>query len=210
MKDRVATNPNRYKIEFEGELGTQYGILSLDDSPIEEGTVLNAQNLLGSSAIESLGLNPSAVPTDAFKQLHQNTVDLKDATDNSITDILKTIAEITGGFKLLWSGSERMGATKSIPVDISGQLLGVFLVWQLASSNTAAPYGDKSVQFIPKGVDGTFIHRYGTVIFSLNCAKRVEVSGNTISGTEYNGQTGTASNILYDNRRMVLTEIYGF
>ena len=210
MKDRVATNPNRYKIEFEGELGTQYGVLSLDDSPIEEGTVLNAQTLLSPSVIESLGLEAGAVPSDAFKQLNQNNIDLQTETDTSIADILKAIADITGGYHRLWSGSERMTEKKTISVDISGQLIGIFLIWKLASSNTAQPYGDASVQFIPRRVGGTFVHRTGTAIYSLNCAKRIVVSGNTLTGTEFNIQSGTQGNVPYDNSRLVLTEIYGF
>lgn len=70
MKDRIANDPGRYKLEFEGELGTQHAILSLDDNPVEEGTVINSTNMLGEEALTALGLDINAVPTDAFVNLN--------------------------------------------------------------------------------------------------------------------------------------------
>lgn len=113
----------------------------------------------------------------------------------------------------LWTGCERMVATKTIilPEGISEQPHGIVLQWQMAADGETNPYGDSSYQFIYKGSTGTFVHDSGTVVFSTNCRKRIEVvNDTTIKGTEYNTYGGTAGGITYTNNRLVLVAIYSW
>ena len=81
MRDRIAGSPGRYKLEFEGDLGTQHAVLSLDDNPSVEGTVLNTKNLLSTNVAQTMGLSEEATPSDALSYLDNKVNTLSDDFD---------------------------------------------------------------------------------------------------------------------------------
>lgn len=133
------------------------------------------------------------------------------SVSNRISEFSKIIEDMKS-FKTLWEGQARMLETTTITLSepLSNQMRGIILEWQLAADNTSAPYGDSSFQFVAKNFKGDCVFDSGTVVFTTNCRKRIVVDDQTITGTEYNGQTGTINGVTYDNRRMVLVAVYGW
>ena len=114
-------------------------------------------------------------------------------------------------YKTLWSGETRLGANESVTLSepIIDQLTGIILEWKLASNGTSSPYGDAAYQYLPKTARGSCVFDSGAVVFTTNCRKRIQVNDQSITGTEYNTQSGTAGGITYDNSRLVLVAVYG-
>ena len=133
------------------------------------------------------------------------------SVSNRISEFSKIIEDMKS-FKTLWEGQARMLETTTITLSepLSNQMRGIILEWQLAADNTSAPYGDSNFQFVAKNFKGDCVFNSGTVVFTTNCRKRIVVDDQTITGTEYNGQTGTVNGVTYDNRRMVLVAVYGW
>lgn len=116
MKDRVPSKPGRYRIEFEGDLGTQYGVLHLDDEPLVEGDVLNKETLLSDQAATFVGLDSEAVPTDAFVKLKTLQDSTNEALNNNVENIntkIDTIPWIQYG---------------TVPLQLTGGVWGDFTV----------------------------------------------------------------------------------
>lgn len=114
-------------------------------------------------------------------------------------------------YKTLWSGETRLGANESVTLSIPKSQLNseLILEWKLAANSTTSPYGDRAYQYLPKTASESCIFDAGTVIFSLNCRKRILVGEQRIDGTEYNTQKGTSGGVTYDNSRLVLVAVYG-
>lgn len=91
MKDRISTNPNRFKIAFEdSSLGNKWATLSLDDDPQEPGTPLNSTTLCNDSLLDSLGLPQNATPSEAMESLRDyNTLQIyKGQVINGVNDTI--------------------------------------------------------------------------------------------------------------------------
>lgn len=114
-------------------------------------------------------------------------------------------------YKTLWSGETRLGANESITLSIPMSQLNseIVLEWKLAADGTASPYGDAAYQYIPKTARGSCVFDSGTVVFTTNSRKRIQVNDQSITGTEYNTQSGTFLGVSYDNSKLVLTAVYG-
>lgn len=135
-----------------------------------------------------------------------NTVSVTDR----VSSFYKAIND-AATYKTLWSGETRLGANESVTLSepISDQLTGIILEWKLASNGTASPYGDAAYQYLPKTARGSCVFDSGAVVFTTNSRKRIQVNDQSITGTEYNTQSGTAGGITYDNSRLVLVAVYG-
>lgn len=76
MYDRVAANPGRYKITFEDpNLGEKYGVLSLADSPSQQGTPLNSMTLASDAVLEKAGLLTNGTPSDVLNAILDRIAD---------------------------------------------------------------------------------------------------------------------------------------
>lgn len=115
---------------------------------------------------------------------------------------------------ILWEGAARMVANSPITLakSINEQEHGLKLIWQMAADGSSAPYGDTSIQDIPKNIStNAFVFRTGTVDFGVNCAKKITVeNGNQLLGSEYNTYKGTSGGITYANDRLVLVSVLGY
>ncbi len=127
-----------------------------------------------------------------------------------VVDVIKPITTDTN--PVLWEGYERMREDVTIQLSepISAQKTGICLEWQLASSNSSAPYGDSNFQYIPKYHRGSTVFDSGTVAWGTNSRKRITISDDSITGDAYNTQTGTVEGKTYKNGQLVLVRVTGW
>jgi len=164
-------------------------------------------------AIPSVSSNGDLQKLDSIAEAAVFVVTLNGVNITSVTpviDVIKPMASDTT--PVLWEGSERMRENKTIVLSepISAQKTGICLEWQLANSNTSAPYGDSKFQYIPKYFRGTTVFDSGTVAWGTNCRKRITISDTQIKGDIYNRQAGTVGGITYDNAQLVLVKVTGW
>lgn len=164
-------------------------------------------------AIPSVSSNGDLQKLDSIAEAAVFVVTLNGVNITSVTpviDVIKPMASDTT--PVLWEGSERMRENKTIVLSepISAQKTGICLEWQLANSNTSAPYGDSKFQYIPKYFRGTTVFDSGTVAWGTNCRKRITISDTQIKGEINNRLAGTTGGITYDNAQLVLVKVTGW
>ena len=164
-------------------------------------------------AIPFVSSNGDLQKLDSIAEAAVFVVTLNGVNITSVTpviDVIKPMASDTT--PVLWEGSERMRENKTIVLSepISAQKTGICLEWQLANSNTSAPYGDSKFQYIPKYFRGTTVFDSGTVAWGTNCRKRITISDTQIEGEIDNRLAGTVGGITYDNAQLVLVKVTGW
>lgn len=171
------------------------------------------QFIVGSNELRYSG-GLSCTVTSGF-EVSQNAESTSIPATRSVTESINAkesnILNKVKSLKVLWSGESRLGQGETINLSepISDQLTEIILEWKLASSGTSSPYGDVAYQYLPKTARGSCVFNSGGVVFTTNCRKRIQVNDQSITGTEYNTQSGTAVGGAYDNSKLVLTAVYG-
>lgn len=171
------------------------------------------QFIVGSNELRYSG-GLSCTVTSGF-EVSQNVESTSIPATRSVTESINAkesnILNKVKSLKVLWSGESRLGQGETINLSepISDQLTEIILEWKLASNGTSSPYGDAAYQYLPKTARGSCVFNSGGVVFTTNCRKRIQVNDQSITGTEYNTQSGTAVGGAYDNSKLVLTAVYG-
>ena len=158
------------------------------------------QFIVGSNELRYSG-GLSCTVTSGF-EVSQNAESTSIPATRSVTESINAkesnILNQVKALKVLWSGESRLGKGETINLE-----------WKLASNGTASPYGDAAYQYLPKTARGSCVFDSGAVVFTTNSRKRIQVNNQSITGTEYNTQSGTAAGVTYDNSKLVLTAVYG-
>lgn len=165
------------------------------------------------TAYQSIASNASSISS-----INSSITTIKNTVSQIQTDLDTAETNITNLSKntLLWSGSNYMTASQKITVSsIANQPNGIVLVFSGYSSGSASN-SEFHCFTIPKylvskhsgkGHTFTMVHGSGLTF----CSKYLYITDTTITGSENNKSSGTASSgVAYNNANFVLRYVIGF
>lgn len=97
MKDRIVQHPNRYRLAAVEGQENVYDIVSVPGTIIEEGTLLNAENLLSDTTANQIGLGSEATVNDALSTLNSHTINLNKAIMANVLQLTLTTEQTDRG-----------------------------------------------------------------------------------------------------------------